>query len=110
LDHIFQGITGSQFTIEDTNEFKEQIFFSFLKWCQQQSERYMQDAHSRVEIIRRLDFALQYIDFVLYRENYIAKINPSYQTKQLDDFLQGLGVYRQKFTELRISIPQEHIA
>lgn len=109
LDHIFQGITGSQFTIEDTNEFKEKIFFSFLKWCQQQSEHYKQDAHSRVEIIRRLDFALQYIDFIFYRESYIAKINPSYQTKQLDDFLQGLGVYRQKFIELRTSIPQEHI-
>lgn len=123
LDKIFQGITGSQFTIEDMNEFKEQIFFSFLKWCQQQSKNLLRNANSiawRIkfrkrretikQIILRVDFTLRYIDFALYRENYITKINPSYQTKQLDDFLQGLGVYRQKFIELRTSIPQEHTA
>ncbi|EKE27761.1 MAG: hypothetical protein ACD_3C00154G0004 [uncultured bacterium (gcode 4)] len=116
LDGMFEDIVNHKFENDEAkNDFNEKIFFYFLCfWCWKKIERLYKKANSilwriqfkkRDEILKKvrelINFTIGYIDFMIYREYYISRINPSYKTQKLDKFLHDLESIRIEFLKLK---------
>ncbi|EKE27665.1 MAG: hypothetical protein ACD_3C00177G0002 [uncultured bacterium (gcode 4)] len=50
-----------------------------------------------------IDVSLNYIDFMIYRENYIARINPAYKTEKFDKLLKELKEIKKMIEKMKKS-------
>lgn len=99
-------------------DFKKEIFLSFLKWDLQIIQREIKKINSLIWRLKNLktrkeklvrlnetvDFSIEYINFMIYRENYIWSINQEYQSDDLDELIKCLIEFREKYSKIKSNI------
>gem|GEM_PF-3615392 len=48
-----------------------------------------------------LDKIIDYLSFINFRENYIKEINPSYNSEELNIFIETINGLKEKFEEIK---------
>ena len=48
-----------------------------------------------------LDKIIDYLSFINFRENYIKELNPSYNSEELNIFIETINGLKEKFEEIK---------
>lgn len=112
--HIFNELVCKNFNEEIKKEFDEEIFYCFLKWSFQKLENHSKKTKNliwrlkykkRKKDIESIKFAcenaIEYINFIITRENYIIEKNPDYLNEKMHRFFKEIYEYKEKLEKLK---------
>lgn len=96
-------------TENNVNYFKEFAFIQILQYFINSLIEYINSPINHKNEItenikNQLEFCMNYLDVMIYRENYISSINPKYNTDIIKEFLNKLNSKRDIINDLSVKI------